>query len=207
MELPSDVGIRWAAQGEKPEDAQLSLLSAQERARYEGIRHARARTHFLLGRVALRSLLADRLDMRAAAVPLVVAPDGGVDVKDRSVHVSIAHAGGVAVAVAAERVIGVDLEHIKPRSQDLAAFLLHPSERGAYGALPLDPVRRLILYWTLKEAVLKALRTGLRRSPKRVRLAINLAHRSALAFLEDRGTMELRFREREGFFVSVAFDR
>ncbi len=207
MELPPDIDIRWAEVVEGSEVSQLSLLSAAERMRFQGIRHPRTRQHFLLGRVALRSLLAERLSMQAAAVPLVVAPDGGVDVATSPVRVSIAHSGQRAVAVAALRTIGVDLEHIRPRSEDVSDFILHASERCDYEALTLDPTRRLILYWTLKEAVLKALRAGLRRSPKTIRLAINVSYGSGLAFLDDRAPFELRFQEHDGFYVSVAYER
>ena len=207
MELPPDMDLRWVAASDVREETQLGLLSDAERARFHGIRHPRARQHFLLGRVALRLLLADRLAMHPAAVPLVVAPDGSVDVAANLIRVSIAHAGRCAVAVAARRTVGVDLEVIQPRERGVEEFMLHSSEREAYEHLPLDRTRRLILYWTLKEAVLKALRTGLRRSPKRVRLVVNLEYGSGLAIVEGCAPFELRFQQRDGYYVSVAYER
>ncbi len=182
-----------------------TLLSAPERDRLESIRHPRTRLHFVLGRVALRSLLADRLGIRPEDVPLIMAPGGGIDLAGGLLHVSIAHAGEQAVAVAAPRAIGVDLEQVQARSPGVVDFMLHTDERAAYDALPLDPVRRLILYWTLKESVLKAMRTGLRRSPKAVRLVVSVPEGCGQAVVEGQQTFELWFQERDGYCLSVAY--
>ncbi len=181
------------------------MLSTDERIRFEGIRHPRARSHFLAGRAALRSLLADRLALCPASVPLMASPDGGVDVPGTSLRASIAHAGNWAVAAVAPHIIGVDLERIQKRAPRLVDFMLHPSERDAYEALPLNAERRLILYWTLKEAVLKALRTGLRRSPKRVQLSVDVPSGSGRALLEDGLSLLLRFAAYDGYYLSVAY--
>jgi len=203
--LPPDIGFRSIGADDADEKTLLALLSDAEQERFRSIRHPKARRHFLFGRSALRLLLAERMALDPVSVPLVVAPDGGVDVFESDLRVSIAHAGEWGVAVAAPRMVGVDLERIRPRSPDVVRFMLDPSERDEYEALPLDPVRRLILYWTLKESVLKALRTGFRRSPKRVRFAVQIEEESGVAFLEDGASLALRFQEYEGYYVAVAF--
>ena len=207
LELPPDVDLRWAVAGNDAHKEHYHLLSNPERERYAEIRHPKTQLHFLLGRVALRLLLEQRLGIPAAEVPLVVAADGGVEVAASTLRVSIAHAGNRAVAVARSGLVGVDLEPIRARSPALVGFMLHPSEWDAYAALPLDATHRLILYWTLKEAVLKALRTGLRRSPKQVRLVVDVSAGAGQALLEDHSPITLRFMEHEGYYVSVAYAR
>jgi len=160
---------------------------------------------FTLGRAAARTLLAERLDLAPAEVPLHVADDGGVDVVGAAMKVSISHSGGHAVAAVAERVVGIDLERIAPRHPRLPGFLLHPDEYPVFEALPLDRARALMLYWTLKEATLKALRTGFRRSPKEIRLSVDLAAETGLAHIVEEAPMHLRFTERGSYYLAVAF--
>lgn len=187
-------------------EAAEALLSAEERARMATFLHAGRRRSFALGRAAARTLLAEQLGVAPAQVPLCVADDGGVDVDGAAIRVSIAHSGEHAVAAVAPRPVGIDLEHIAPRHENLSRFLLHPDEYAAFDALPLDHTRSVILCWTLKEATLKALRTGFRRSPKKLRLAIDLPAQAAHVHLLDRPPMHLRFEEREGFYLAVAFE-
>ena len=168
--------------------------------------HDSRRRSFLLGRAAARTLLAERLAMTPPQVPLHVADDGGVDVGDAATRVSIAHSGEHAVAAIAQRAVGIDLERIAPRHDGLLRFLLHPDEYVAFEALPLDHTHALILCWTLKEATLKALRTGFRRSPKKLRLEIDYSAQSARVHLLDRPPMHLRFEKREGYYLAVAFE-
>ncbi len=203
---PRVIGLRWESSS-ADDEVQLGILSAEERIRYDAMRHPRSRRHFLLGRIALRTLLAHRLGMGLADVPLVQAADGGVDVVGSSLKVSIAHAGGCAVAAAGPMAVGVDLEPIRTRSAALESFMLHPSERAEYHTLPLSTVDRRILYWTLKEAVLKALRTGFRRSPKHIRLVLNVGEGNGLALLDDRTPLAVSFGERNGFCVALAYER
>ena len=160
----------------------------------------------MLGRAAARTLLAERLGVDPAQVPLHVAEDGGVDVLGAALALSIAHSGAHAVAAVAERPIGIDLERIAPRHERLPRFLLHPDEYAAFDALPLDAERSAILYWTLKEATLKALRTGFRLSPKKLRLEIDLPTQSARAHVIDHSPMRLHFEERDAYFLAVAFE-
>jgi len=130
------------------------------------------RREFLMGRAAARCLLAERLGVAPAAVPLRRAADEGVDVEASDWCVSIAHSGRQALAGAARQPMGVDLEQIQPRDPDVARFLLHPTERDLLDTLPYPPNEALILCWALKEAVLKARRTGFRTSPKTLRLRV-----------------------------------
>ncbi len=205
MNLPPDIAIRWMTYDPAQAGVLEALLSSEERVRVARYTHAGRRRSFTLGRAAARTLLAERLGVGPAQVPLCVAEDGGIDVDGAAVTISIAHSGAHAVAAIAERAVGIDLERIAPRHESLPRFLLHPDEYAAFDALSLDAERTAILYWTLKEATLKALRTGFRLSPKKLRLEIDLPTQSARAHLVDQPPMHLRFEEREAYYLAVAF--
>ena len=205
MNLPPDIAVRWVTYDPAQAAAMKASLPPEEQDRLATFTHAGRRQSFVLGRAAARTLLAERLGMAPTQVPLRVADDGSVDVDGAALNLSITHSGEHAVAAIAPRIIGIDLERIAPRYEGLLRFLLHPDEYAAFDALPLDDTHSLILYWTLKEATLKALRTGFRRSPKKLRLEIDLLARSARAHLLDRPPLHLRFEEREGYYLAVAF--
>ena len=206
MDLPSDIALcrlRFAAD----EAARMeALLSPAERMQMLSYKHAGRRQEFVLGRAAARQLLAERLGTDAARVPLRVAGDGAVEVVGAEYYVSIAHSGEDAVAAVGTRRLGVDLERIAPRHPELHRFLLHPDEYGIFEKLPLDRTRACILYWTLKEAALKALRTGFRLSPKKLRLDLDLENRAARTHVEGGPVLHSRFEEDGQFFTAVAFE-
>ena len=205
MQLPVDIHYRWMTYDAGHEADWLELLSAAEHARWQAFGRAVRRRSFLLGRAAARLLLADTYDLAPASVPLRVAEDGAVVVDGRSCTVSITHTGPHAVAATGRRPLGVDLERIQERDAGLSRFLLHPEEEGLLERLPLDRVRAVILCWTIKEAALKACRRGLRMFPSRLRVAIDTAAQSAVVQMPDDTTWAVRFEEREGLYLAVAF--
>lgn len=206
MNVPADIAIQWMHYDPAQAGALAALLAPEERARVASFTHPGRQQSFTLGRAAARTLLAERLGVRPDQVPLRVADDGGVDVDGAAMRLSIAHSGAHAVAAVAERVVGIDLERIAPRHKGVPRFILHPDEYAPFEALPLHRDRTVILYWTLKEATLKALRTGFRLSPKKLRLEIDLAAQSAQAHLPDRPPLHLRFEERDAYYMAVAFE-
>lgn len=145
----------------------LSRISPEERARMERFRFPGLREDFLFSRGLLRTLLgfyADRapeslrFGRGARGKPFLLPPGGPA--------FNLSHSASHAVlALCGKGPIGADLEvygKAGARPDDWAGFCLSPEERASYDALP--PVRReerLIRIWTLKEAYLKALGTGL----------------------------------------------
>ncbi len=207
-DLPPDISLRHLTYDAGHEPVWQAMLSADERARMAGFAHAGRRRAFLLGRVAARTLLAHRLALDPTAVPLRVDPDGAPVVAAPStpaLYVSIAHSGDRAVAAAGHRPLGVDLEHVRPRHPNLHRYLLHASEYALLERLPMPRDEALILCWTLKEATLKALRTGLRLSPRTLQLAVDPAAQAAVVAVEGRGTWQARYVELDGAYLAVAF--
>ncbi|MFI8192469.1 4'-phosphopantetheinyl transferase family protein [Streptomyces sp. NPDC085946] len=84
-------------------------------------------------------------------------------------HFSLSHSGGIALVGVAAVPVGVDVERL-PREEtvEICAAALHPRERAELARAPREDRREVFgRLWTRKEAFLKALGTGLSRSPAR----------------------------------------
>jgi phosphopantetheinyl transferase len=82
--------------------------------------------------------------------------------------VSLAHTRGTAVALAAlDGRVGIDAEFLRPREQGFAEVAFAPRERELLATLPAEQAEEWTLRcWCAKEAVGKALGTGLTRGPQ-----------------------------------------
>jgi malonyl CoA-acyl carrier protein transacylase/phosphopantetheinyl transferase len=151
-------------------------LGRAERARWSGLERGR-RVEWLLGRVAAKDAVRAVLGARDGARPYpadieIAADDLGrpvakLDGGTAGVHISIAHAGGVAAAVAvpAHGVagVGIDVEPVRDISA-AASAAFEPDERALLSAGAAGEVWELRA-WCAKEAAAKALGQGLRHGP------------------------------------------
>lgn len=206
MILPPDITFRHLRFDPEHLEAWEALLSAAEVERLQGFAQQKRRQEFVLGRAAARILLSERLDVVPGEVLLEVAESGAVDVVGSDLHISIAHSGDHAVAAAAPRYVGVDIEAIVPRHAELHRYMLHPEEYGLVNALPLETERSHILCWTLKESVLKAMRMGLRYSPRKLRLNIDMERTAAFVDAENGQRWEVYFEQWDEYYVAVAVE-
>ncbi len=168
----------WLVDVVKDADAALLLgpgiLDAAERKRAADFHRERDRRMYTAAHVALRLLLGARLQTAPEAVefireecPTCGEPHGRPAVPGGRLHFSLSHSGGLALIGLADTVIGVDVEQTP--SLDVAtqtARMLHPDETAELEALPeQDRAVGFGRAWTRKEAYLKAIGTGLSRSP------------------------------------------
>ena len=181
------------------------FLSGEERERILQFGSARRKREFAAGRVAARTLLAERLALPPAKVPLYVAADGAVEVGGTSLHLSISHAGERAIAAVAERPVGADIERVVPRHPDLHRRFLNEAELAHLDYLGLDRSHAYILCWALKEAVLKGRRTGFRDSPRRLNIHICPAEQSAMVRVEGEEPWATSFEWLDGYCLAIAF--
>src|SRR5262249_51442599 len=88
--------------------------------------------------------------------------------------VSLAHADGVALAVAGlDGPIGVDVEPLRPLPETVVETAFAPEELALLGRLPPEAVDEwTVRCWCAKEAVAMALGTGFVRSPTEVRVEL-----------------------------------
>lgn len=155
------------------------ILGTRERAQWAALTGvAKRRCEWLLGRAAakdaVRRLLALRFGLALAPADVEILPDayGRPEVhgawRDRlglQPVVSIAHSGGVGVALAAldgRSFIGIDIEQLSTRSEGYATVAFAPQERQLVSGLDEEARREWHLrMWCAKEAVGKALGRGL----------------------------------------------
>ena len=154
---------------ESRETVGSAWLDSAERSRSKRFQHAPARRRFVLCRAALRSLLCTDLGCDNAQLSFGAA-DGGKPfavVAGRPVDFgfNVSHSGRHGlIAVAPAGRVGVDLEERVPRHDldRLIEAVFGPDERTDLAAVAGDDRTRLFFrLWTLKEAVVKALGTGL----------------------------------------------
>lgn len=152
-------------------------LSVGESARLERFRFEKDRVAFLASRIVLRHALGEATGHQPAAFqfstdehgikPRLMAP---ADVQ--GLHVSLTHTDGlVACAITWTGEVGIDAElWTRPTRVDaLAPRVLSPREASALEGLDSAArQRRFLEVWTIKEAWLKAMGTGLRVAPTSV---------------------------------------
>ena len=148
-----------------------SLLSPDERQRADRFRRDPDRQHFIVGRAMLRQILGRYLAIAPSALQFGYEPRGKpflVNMRDQQapVQFNLSHSHELALyAIGHNRRVGVDLEYL-PRTlsavEPLAQRFFSASEYDALMALPSEQRRSAFLrLWTCKEAVLKAIGTGL----------------------------------------------
>lgn len=154
---------------EAREVAAFAWLDDAERARWNRFQLAPARRHFVLCRAALRSLLCTHLGCDNERLSFGAAKGGKpfalVDGRPVDVGFNVSHSGRHGlIALLATGQVGVDVEEYVPRRDldQLIAAVFGPDEQADLAAVSgADRVRLFFRLWTLKEAVAKALGTGL----------------------------------------------
>jgi 4'-phosphopantetheinyl transferase len=175
--------ISWllleSAAGERGLPWRDDFLSPRERQQLERLRFPRRRQEWWLGRYAAKVLLS-RAEPTLAARPFSavdILPEGGgapvafVDDEPLPGVLSISHRAGLAFVAwqPAGGELGVDVELVEPRPSSFETDYLTAQEQEALTRVP-DSQRALAvtLFWSLKEAALKALRQGLRLDTRQV---------------------------------------
>ena len=146
-----------------------ALMSPDERARHARFVFPADQHVFLVARALVRTTLSRYADVEPRAWTFQAGPYGRPEIAGPAgvppLRFSLSHTAGlVAVAVALQVDVGIDVEGIKVRASglDIARHYFAPSEADALEALPPERQGRAFLeYWTLKEAYIKATGLGL----------------------------------------------
>ncbi len=146
-----------------------AVLSPAQRARSERIRVVEKRRQYIITQGLTRILLARVLDAEPHALEFVRGPKGkpylSGSFADAGVQFNMTHTSHMAlIAMTLDREVGVDIERIRDNLQweKLARRYFSPLEYRDFSSLP-QSVRLGVFFtlWTRKEAVLKAIGTGL----------------------------------------------
>lgn len=142
-----------------------SWLDTGELSRAAAFKNPLLRRRFIAVRGALRSTLADYLQADPASLRFTGNAHGKPALLDQPLFFNISHTGDhLAIAVADQPRIGVDIEQIRARSglADIAQRCFSTQEFSHWQSLP-ENLRLTLFYrlWTKKEAFVKAVGRGL----------------------------------------------
>lgn len=151
------------------EAAALALLDEQEQTRCRRFADSGSRRRFTLCRAALRAFLCDQLSCSneelAFGASYYEKPFAIVQGLPSPVSFNVSHSGKHGlIAFAPEGRLGVDVEECVPRRnlEILIEAALTHAERADIASLQGNSRRRIFLkFWTVKEALIKAVGTGL----------------------------------------------
>ena len=178
-----------------PTSGELALLSEDERARHARYLAPEAARIFATTRIALRRLLARRLETEASRVRIAV--DGGgrpILPEAPRAFFNVSHCATRAlIAFCDAAPVGVDVEASRALTleEPLAALLCTPSELAWMRADPARGNALLAGLWTRKEAVLKAAGIGVSAGLAQLELG-DPATAAGLAFVPAHGRVAWR---------------
>lgn len=143
-----------------------STLEAVELERASRFHFDKHRRHFVVGRGGLRYVLARYVDTRPEEFRFSYGAYGKPALAgEYKLRFNMSHSHGVALfAVAAEREVGVDVEHIRAdfATGDIAQRFFSRVEVAVFNALQQEEqVAAFFRCWTRKEAYIKAIGRGL----------------------------------------------
>lgn len=174
--------VFWFEQTVADLPAVQDWLSASEAACADGMRVAKRRADWLLGRWTAKQGVAAYWKTRAthrmlADIEIRPAEFGAPEVfrsgNAADLVISLSHCGGRAVCAVAPPYValGCDLEVVEPRSAAFVSDYFTVAEQSLLGAVaPVDQPRVVALLWSAKESVLKALGVGLRLDTRRLQV-------------------------------------
>lgn len=172
--------VYWLEQTEAEMPPENDWLSTAEATRLKGMRFAKRRADWRLGRWTAKRALASFWNSPAsplalAEIEICAAPTGAPEVilsdSPAAVSISLSHRGGRAMCAVSlsGQALGCDLEIIEPRTEAFVADYFVSEERELVARAPEPERFQLVsLLWSGKESALKALRTGLRLDTRSV---------------------------------------
>jgi 4'-phosphopantetheinyl transferase len=177
--------IRWILTRDLPDLPVGLFMDPTELVEGDRYRHPGRRRQWLLGRITAKALLERHLRGSETGCPPLTqlrirrTEDGWPmalfeDGRPLPVSLSISHSADRALcALCSEDFgrVGADLEAVEPRSAPFLEDWYTDDERACLAAWPAGQADCVInAAWCIKEAVLKAQRTGLNRDPRTVQV-------------------------------------
>jgi 4'-phosphopantetheinyl transferase len=165
-----EIVVRWSSPL-PAEERFLRLLDEVEQGRFEAYRQDADKRRFLTGRVLAKTVAAERLGLAAEAVKFDATcedcgkPHGRPRVPGADLTLSISHSGDlIGVAATPSVPVGLDVETAGRKADEgLIEYALSPAEAAHLTGLdPEEKAAAFFVYWTRKEAVMKATGKGLR---------------------------------------------
>ncbi|HXB71204.1 MAG TPA: 4'-phosphopantetheinyl transferase superfamily protein [Candidatus Acidoferrales bacterium] len=176
--------VYWLEQTERDAPREVDWLSPSEAVTLNGMRFAKRRADWRLGRWTAKRAVALCLNLPGhsqalAEIEIRPAPSGAPEVfianRPAAAAISISHRGGVAACAVvlsgalSQTMLGCDLELIEPHSDAFIADYFTTEEQALVArVVSSDRWKTCALIWSGKESALKALGTGLRLDTRSV---------------------------------------
>jgi 4'-phosphopantetheinyl transferase len=167
------------------------LLDGEERERAARFRVEAARRRFVTGHVMLRRVLSDLTGVEPERLCFAFGEHGKPRLLDGGPYFNLAHSGDAVVLAVADDEVGVDVEELRPLSSTdrLARRICTPRELGELLARGVGARSAALLrLWTAKEAVLKALGSGIRGSMRSIEVSLDADGKLRLLSLQGEPT-------------------
>ena len=184
----------------------LGFLSSAEKLRYDQY-HPKAARLFLISRVLVKTVLADKLGISPHEVNLLLHPNGKPFVEgSKAVYFNLTHSADVIIlAVTEEREIGVDIEQVDREFEWMRVdSVLAPIEiewiKENELTDPFSVYQRFFQIWTLKEAYIKCTGEGMSRHLKKLNFHVLPEH---IQFLDSTNDAQ---KTEEYYFESYIYD-
>jgi 4'-phosphopantetheinyl transferase len=149
-------------------EAAVSVLSAEEVRRADRFRFSLHKNRFILAHAALRHVLGIYSRCPASSIDFSISPHGKPSLTNNhrgKIEFNLSHSEDLAVvAVSFGSILGVDVEQVRemPDWRQMARQFFSDAEISAIERAPLAEKSTMFLrFWTRKEALLKAIGTGL----------------------------------------------
>ena len=176
--------VYWLEQTESDVPTGNDWFSASEAVRLEGLRIAKRRGDWRLGRWTAKCALASYLHLPDDGLTLASieirpaasgAPEAFLNNQPAAATISLSHRDGTAACAVAPPgvVLGCDLEIIEPRSDAFVTDYFTPEEQALVVQVSAaDRSRMVTVLWSAKESTLKALKAGLRLDTRQVMVSV-----------------------------------
>ena len=199
-----------------PLQAARAFLNTEETASANNIKAERRLHEFIYGRYYLKHALAEHLNTPVAAIDFKKQPHGKLYLDGNPTAFNLTHSGEyLAYAISDEGEIGVDIEHPQRKMSDLASIAeryFTPEESQALNRLTgIAQTELFYKIWTLKEAALKTVGTGISAGLDRINAeAMDLSQQQTLTLEHSQHQLWLaNWHQPLGFenvFLSIALE-
>ncbi len=183
----------WVERLDPPEISELELiLTTAELAQADRCRLPLVRQRKIVARARLRQILSHYLNIHPRSIKISLGAYGKPQVK--GLEFNISHSENLAVYAISQQPVGIDIEYRRSLEMDsLVQRFFAPAELASWQQLPA-PQRELAFFraWTMKEAYLKAIGTGLHTSLAAVVVEMDINKPGSLWATPDTGKWQLK---------------
>ncbi|HRP52455.1 MAG TPA: 4'-phosphopantetheinyl transferase superfamily protein [Fluviicola sp.] len=121
-----------------------ATLTEQEKEKLSTINHPLKRLEFTASRYLKHHIF--------GSLEITYHPDSGCPIISNNNFISISHCKGYVALAVSPHLVGLDLEHVRDKSVQVASKYIHESEKKHFNVNSADEMSRL---WSIKECLYK----------------------------------------------------